>query len=416
MANWFSRLLGRKQGPSVVTIRDAAAADGLPVQTPMSVGGLRRAEATACRACGGALEEVLVTTGGPEGDPDLWRERPIAVDGFRCTKCAGLSMPRFLEPEEMQQLQEEAVAHAQAGRLDAAELSFRRICNSWPRYAPARLNLAALYLLRLDAEEEGEARPIFMTRHLDTAEAHLRDALRGEMIPLGMVADKLVRVLLRREAVGQALELLDQLGAGDRPPEERQALHDLRSYVSARGDLYERGAAAVKDRLVLGGAPWQPPDEPGRRRLQNGVDCLLRHQRASPDSWAALWLAGKALQALGDNEGAARELARAFAIKPDHADVGREYVSVLLDLGRAAEAVPIADAACAARPSDAGLVANLALALLLAGKPDEAAGAVERALVMDPNDKITAEVARLINEVRQGRRPAPRSLQDLQRR
>jgi tetratricopeptide (TPR) repeat protein len=416
MANWLNRLLGRKQDLRLITIRDAGAAQGIHVQTPMSVAGLRRAEATACQACGGALEDVLVTTGGPEGDAELWHERPIAVDGFRCTRCAALLMPRFLEPEEMQQLQEEALAHAQAGRLDEAELSFRRICNSWPRYAPARLNLAALYVLRLDAEEEGEARPTFMTRHLDTAEAHLRDALRGEMIPLAMVADKLVRVLLRREALGQATELLDQLSAGERPEEERKALAELRRYVSTRADLYERGAAAVKNRLVLSGVPWQAPDEHGRRRLQNGVDCLLRHQRASPDSWPALWLAGKALQALGDNEGAVRELARAFAIKPDHADVGREYVSVLLDLGRAAEAEPIARAACAARPSDAGLVANLALTLLLAGKPDEAAAAVERALTMDPNDKITAEVARIINDVRTGRRPAPRSLQELQGR
>src|SRR3954465_3618 len=136
------------------------------------------------------------------------------------------------------------------------------------------------------------------------------------------------------------------------------------------------------------GEPWEPLDERARRIVEDGVDCLLRHHRANPASWQALWIAAKGLQALGDNDGAVREFAAAFAAKPDQVDVGREYALALLETGRFADAEPVARAACAAQPKEAGLVANLAVVLLLCGKTDDATATIAQALQMDPNDKI----------------------------
>ncbi len=220
-----------------------------------------------------------------------------------------------------------------------------------------------------------------------------------------MALTKLVQVLLRREAVGKALEAIERAQSPELDEPTRRAIGELHRYVELRGDLYERGSAALLKRVKIHDVPWSPPDERVRRRLQEGVDLLLRHQRANAASWQALWLAGKGLQALGDVEGAVREMARAFSMKPDQANVAREYVMTLLEVDRAADAEPVARAACNARPTEAGLVANLALVLLLAGKVDDAVETIERALEMDRNDKITAALAGRIGEVQRGLRP-----------
>lgn len=82
---------------------------------------------------------------------------------------------------------------------------------------------------------------------------------------------------------------------------------------------------------------------------------------------------------------------------------------------RVAEAEPIASAASNLDPSDAGLVANLALVQLLAGKLDAAAATVSRAVAMDATDKISAALSNRIDDIRRGHRAMPKTLRELER-
>lgn len=65
------------------------------------------------------------------------------------------------------------------------------------------------------------------------------------------------------------------------------------------------------------------------------------------------------------------------------------------------------------KPDDAGLMANLALALLIGGKLDDASEAVTRALVMAPDDKIVHNLKGMIADVQAGRKAQPSKLADL---
>jgi hypothetical protein len=77
------------------------------------------------------------------------------------------------------------------------------------------------------------------------------------------------------------------------------------------------------------------------------------------------------------------------------ADVAREYVMTLLEVDRPRHAEPVARAACDAKPTDAGLVANLALVLLLAGKIEDASATIERARDDDvPTYRVRRRVGR----------------------
>lgn len=82
-----------------------------------------------------------------------------------------------------------------------------------------------------------------------------------------------------------------------------------------------------------------------------------------------------------------------------------------LNLEEVDKAVAAARQAVALKPDDAGLLANLSLALLIGGTLDEAA---EKSLAIAPDDEITRNLKRAIEDVRSGRRAQPRSLADLE--
>jgi Flp pilus assembly protein TadD len=87
-----------------------------------------------------------------------------------------------------------------------------------------------------------------------------------------------------------------------------------------------------------------------------------------------------------------------------------------LDLGRVQEGIAAAEHAVALEPKEPGLLANLGLAYLVAARNDEALKKAEEALALDPGDKVTQAVVRVIREVVSGKRPQPKRLKDLEGR
>jgi hypothetical protein len=64
-----------------------------------------------CDQCGKPLAELFITTGGERGDPELWRDHPVAVDGWACVACGVFSYPRRISPSRITQLATEGVEH-----------------------------------------------------------------------------------------------------------------------------------------------------------------------------------------------------------------------------------------------------------------------------------------------------------------
>jgi len=86
-----------------------------------------------------------------------------------------------------------------------------------------------------------------------------------------------------------------------------------------------------------------------------------------------------------------------------------------LEVGRSNEAVDVAREALSKAPKDPGLRANLALALLLAGRLGEASDEASAATHLDPSDAVTKNLVRIIEEVRSGTRPQPHHVSDLEK-
>ncbi|MFT3838435.1 MAG: tetratricopeptide repeat protein [Myxococcaceae bacterium] len=176
--------------------------------------------------------------------------------------------------------------------------------------------------------------------------------------------------------------------------------------------LFRRGANLIEPHMLLDD---QKPASPNEHEVRVGIACLDRVVTINPSNWSALWIRGKAFQSLGDHSSALGSFRSAYRVKPGQEDVAREMTRELLELRQFAEAVTIGRDICKRNPDDAGLRANLALALLLNGELADAQQVIGSAQKLDPNDAVTNALAKRIDEVANGKRPQPSTLDELQR-
>lgn len=178
--------------------------------------------------------------------------------------------------------------------------------------------------------------------------------------------------------------------------------------------LYQEGCDLISPYMQLVDRRAQSADaEAAHEKLKRGIVLLNGATSIKPGNWSAYWIIGKAYQSLGNSEEACQAFGKSYALHKGSADVAREYMVECLTLGRADRGIIAARHAVSLKPENAGLIANLALALLIGGKLDEAADTVAKALAMAPDDDIARRLKHMIADVRSGRKPQPSRLADL---
>jgi tetratricopeptide (TPR) repeat protein len=151
----------------------------------------------------------------------------------------------------------------------------------------------------------------------------------------------------------------------------------------------------------------ESPGFMGKKRLKEAITMLGRCLEIHRGSWQSMWGLGKAHQALGNHLTALGWFERALKIEEGNPDVWREATIESLGLGEAEKALTYAKNARELKPDDAGLQANLALALLLNKKGDEALSNIKEAYQWNPDDSVNKNVLALIQEVVSGKKPYP---------
>lgn len=146
-----------------------------------------------------------------------------------------------------------------------------------------------------------------------------------------------------------------------------------------------------------------------RRDLEAGIARLEAVVRADSQHWQASWFIGKAYQALGNRLAAYGAFKTAYLIEQNNPDVASEYGLSCIDLGQGTDGVAALQRAIKLSPSVPGLHANLALAYLVANRNKEALDSADRAITMDPSDKVSRAVRALVKQVIEGKRPQPKS-------
>jgi tetratricopeptide (TPR) repeat protein len=180
--------------------------------------------------------------------------------------------------------------------------------------------------------------------------------------------------------------------------------------------LFDEAAAIVGDEILL--HERQRMAAPGwflRRRLKRALRLFNHVLELKPQSWNSMWLIAKVHQRLGDLEHAFSWMERAYQSNPSQLDVAREASLIAMDLGRKEAAVVYAHRATQLEKEDAGLMANLALAYLLANDLAQARATIARSLEMDPADGISKTIEGIIAHFEREKKTPPCRTEELQK-
>jgi cytochrome c-type biogenesis protein CcmH/NrfG len=165
--------------------------------------------------------------------------------------------------------------------------------------------------------------------------------------------------------------------------------------------LFLEGTKLIRPYLQLQDEDPSTDSARSKAEVNAGIEDLRQVVEMNPKNGSAYWFIGMAQGALRDYEDSAAALGKAYALDPLQPDFGREYAHALMCSGATGKAAEIARAVSAAHPTDAGLMANLALALLADNQLDQADEAAQAALKIGPDDAITRRLQAEIGAVAQ---------------
>jgi Flp pilus assembly protein TadD len=177
---------------------------------------------------------------------------------------------------------------------------------------------------------------------------------------------------------------------------------------------FKEGRGLIKPYMRLYGVPEKSTSSSkAKAEIARGIALLDAVIAYNTNNWAAWWTIGKGYQALGEAEKSCDAFGKAYSLQRENADVAREYAAECLNLGRATEAVSVAEHAVNLSPNNAGLYANLALAYTISGRIADAQSTIGKSLQLDPNDKISLALRSVIQEIADGKRKQPRTMREL---
>ncbi|HLL24706.1 MAG TPA: tetratricopeptide repeat protein, partial [Kofleriaceae bacterium] len=335
-------------------------------------------EAAPCE-CGQPMREVMITTGGPQGDPALWRSHPMAVDGWACMACGTFRYPRPMSPAQIVEILDAGVEHGRAQRLAHAEQAFLRVIWDWPGYPPAHLNYAEATRSRLhhtaqDLDEE--TRAALVARMIEHYERAVEQVTESDPA-FDRAYITLIEHALGERQLDRAKHFVDRLSLLTNLDDETRArAAEYRAYIDERRDLFDAAAQVVMPHIELVDRPAKPPTPEERVAIDGALRDLEHHIALAPGRWQSAWLYGKALFAAGRPDDGFAAFARSAAQFPDCVEIARDYSQHLLKAERNTEARDVCRSIVAHQPEDAAMLCNLAVCELLCGDVDAATRAV----------------------------------------
>lgn len=420
----FDRLLGRtrpielRDGVCVIRRRELAE----HLERPRE-GYFGEVTERTCDGCGRAMPAALITSGGPLGDPEVWRDAPVCVDGWACVRCGVFHYPRKVGAEEVARFTSEGVRCGNAGDFALAEWWFTRIAWDWPGYIPAHINLAEATRTRL-ARSEGldpaVARRLtarMRAQYEEAVESYEREAHEPLAAPIARACLTLAELAAEDRAPDRARRALATLAALPSLDEESVArAAEIHRFLDLRLDLFQAAASALSPYLdLMHRAPAAVDTPEARTAVVQALADLAEHERIAPEHWQTRWMIAKGRAALGDAAGALSAWRSLAATHPHERDVVREAALALLRADAVEEASEVNRAATAHLADDATIWCNRAVTELLCGDLGEARRCLDRSDALDPADPIAAAVRRRLVACERGA-PRPTTLRELERR
>jgi len=217
-----------------------------------------------------------------------------------------------------------------------------------------------------------------------------------------------------QEEVDKYLEFVERKGSIDtyRRKETGELVYCAR-HTETDNEIYDRVSEFV----------WKHHRQPGDRpvsdrlkpELQSAIEELQGLAARNPEAANVALTLGSAWFSLGNDDRARKSLERAHELSPDSYGILKELGSIVLAQQDFASAVSFGLKAVSLEPDNVELLGNLSVSQLLAGETEKASQTIQHAIKLDGSDSVNQNVAKIVADVLKGRRPQPRSLDEMMR-
>lgn len=217
-----------------------------------------------------------------------------------------------------------------------------------------------------------------------------------------------------QEEVEKYLEFVERNDSIDtyRHKETGQLVYCAR-HTETDQEIYSRVSdLAWKHHRLPGDGPVSDDVKP---ELKSAIEELQGLRARNPEAANIVTTLGIAWSAIGNNDRARKALERAHELSPNSYGILKELGSVILAQEDFQSAVSVGLKAVALEPDNIELLGNLAVGQLLAAETEKASQTIQHALKLDGTDSVNQNVARIIDDVLNGRRTRPASLNEMMR-
>ena len=129
--------------------------------------------------------------------------------------------------------------------------------------------------------------------------------------------------------------------------------------------------------------------------------------RWKPNHWPSMFLKGKIYQRLGDFNKALNLFEQAYSIEKFNTDILREAALTCIHIDNPEKAIFYDTEALKLKPDDYALLGNFAMHLLLNFKDQESLETIEKALLVNPGNKINEDIKMVVENVINGKMKRP---------
>ena len=185
--------------------------------------------------------------------------------------------------------------------------------------------------------------------------------------------------------------------------------------IKQHDDLFVRASELSKGLVILDDAPQKSLGFFQKRRLRKAIELYQQVLQINPVNWPAMIGIGKAFQSFGELEQALSWFSRANECVPDNPAVAKEVGYAAGRLGKHDTAVRVMEAVAKQNQDNAGLQTNFGLSCLMAGKVADACKAFERTVELEPQRAANKKLLAFAKEVESGKRPCPKTEQEILR-
>jgi tetratricopeptide (TPR) repeat protein len=171
--------------------------------------------------------------------------------------------------------------------------------------------------------------------------------------------------------------------------------------------LYGQACKTMEGLIILNNYKTKSPGFFGKKRINKAIQLFDQALEVFPQHWQSLFFIGKLYQRLQQHEKAMEFLDRALELQRFNHALLQEASLEAMHLELISKGIKYSGEAIELRQNDPILLGNHALNLLIGGLDEAAIETIDKALVLDPSDKINQRIKIKIMQVISGKISRP---------